>query len=225
MERNDMDKGATIKTWLQILREALIIVLVVVAVSFPEKTAAHFYKLGFNMVKTPWGDVDVARAAGGVEAARVNVSDSAAALRALSAELPQGVRERVDAVSSGLESANVQLQVPDQILTTAVRTQADVSGNAAPRQGWIYLGHVDDSKETWAPAPTIVTNPSPQFKVGEMVTVSDDVYIRAESDSAQRNQAPVIGVVRRGQQVKVLESSYTHALRGGWFMWLRVVAD
>jgi hypothetical protein len=176
-------------------------------------------------LKTPFGDVDLATmqaAAGGVEAAQRSVSDASAALKTLSASVPPAARDQINSVASGLDSTAIELQVPDRILSSAVRAQPDAQPPTHAREGWIYLGHVDESKTNWSPSSTIVQRPSPSFNVGDVVTIADDVYVRADSSSSQRNQAAVIGVVRAGETIRVLEVGYTHALRGGWFVWLRV---
>jgi hypothetical protein len=223
---NDVSRGATVKTWLEVFRESLVILVVLIVAIFPKTTAVHLHDLGFTTLRTPVGDVDLAQVAGGVRDARLNVSDSVAALDEISKNLPPSpIKERVDLVVSDLKSTADHLQGPDQILATAVRRQAEASQNPTAREGWIYLGHVDESKKDWTPVPTAVKNASPQFKPGDVVAVSDDLYLRADSSTTQRNQAPVIGVVRSGQQVHVLDIGYTHSLRGGWFIWLKVTVD
>ena len=180
---------------------------------------------GIEKVKTPFADSDLKRVrdvAGGVDAARNTTAEAAATLKELITQgLPADAREKLANVAKELENASSELQRPDQLLTNAVAAQQKAPGGDAKPEGWIYLGHVDETKSTWDPKPRTVQT-RPLLKPGEVITVTDDVYVRADSASPRRNQAPVVGVVRAGQDVTVMDVSYTHAARGGWFLWVRV---
>jgi hypothetical protein len=217
--------GVNIKVWLEVVRESLIIGAILIVVVFPNWTASRLAGFGLKTLKTPFGDVDLAMmqaAAGNVESAHRGVSDAAAALQTISASLPQATRDQISAVAAGLDSTAAQLQVPDRILATAVRAQPDTQASTRAREGWIYLGHVDEAKTSWSPSPTIVHLASPAVQIGDVVPITDDVYIRADSSTSQRNQAAIIGVVHVGERVRITDVAYTHALRGGWFVWWRI---
>jgi hypothetical protein len=223
------DAGSRIRTWLDVTRQVLLIGAVIVAVTRPQATGNYFKKLGFTTLKTPVGDVDltsVQAAAGGVDSARRAVTDAADALTTLSSGLPAVARDRVTSVASGLNEAATQLQLPNQVLGSALRDQADDPGAAHARVGWIYCGQVDESKQVWVPQgrSNLVQTPT-AVKVGEVVTLTDDVYIRNDSGTAQKSAGAVVGVARPGNKAHVLSVDYSPALSGGSFLWLRVSID
>jgi hypothetical protein len=209
---------ARLKSGLETFREALIISVVLCALIVPKQAASYLYHRGFNKLDTPLGEIDLGRlqaAGAGVEAAQRDVPDAAAALRALSGNLPPATRAEIAEVAAHLDTTATQLKVPGKLLDAAVQTERDVQPtNGGSREGWIYVGHVDESKAAWSPNPTIVQTPTPSFSNGEILTITDDVYIRGDSSTPQRNQAPVVGVIRAGEKVRVMDVSYTHALRG-----------
>ena len=91
--------------------------------------------------------------------------------------------------------------------------------------GGVKRNHVDEPRQRWVANPTVVRRPAPDFKGGDAVQIDDDVYLRADSATAQRNEAPTIGVIRAGESVVVEDVAYTHSLRGGWFLWLKIKAQ
>lgn len=150
------------------------------AVRYIRSVENEFYNLGYDTLKTPLGDVDLKRmqeAGAGVKAAQRDVPDAAAALKELAPKLPQSARDEVEKIASSLDSSAAELAVPAKLLDTAAQPQQANQQAQGSREGWIYVGHVDESKQNWSPNPTIVRTPSPQFKRGDVLTITDDVYI------------------------------------------------
>ena len=223
--------GDLLKTWLDLLRQAVILVLIFLTLLFPKGAGEYVAKfasqLGVDTVKTPLGDINVAKlreVAGGVDTARTRTIENADALRAVSAGAPPEVRKKIEAIASELETTSAALKRPDELLVSAVQAEQKKGDSSQGLTGWVYLGHVTEAKTEWDPQPRSVRAPSPAFKPGETLTVSDDLYVRGDSQSGQRNQAPVLGVVRAGQTVQVLDLQHVHSVRGGWFVWVKVAA-
>jgi hypothetical protein len=157
------------------------------------------------------------------------VADASAALKSLAPELPSAARAQIDSVTSSLESSVAQLQTPKRVLSAAQMPTGATNSTpsvGSPITGWIFVGHVDATKAAWSQQPTTVANPTPVFQAGDVLAINDDVYVRADtSGGGPHNQAPVVGVIRAGGKVRVVATpEYAHALRGGWFLWLKVTA-
>ena len=107
---------------------------------------------------------------------------------------------------------------PGESLIEAVRRES------LEETGWIYVGKISEDKSSWLPgSPTTITKTELPIEAGQVVTVRDDVYLRADGASNARASAPVQSVVKVGQRVEVLEVEFSHARSGGWFVWLKVV--
>jgi hypothetical protein len=222
------DKWKKAKTILEVCREFILVMGVLFVVSFPDLAKAWLRHMGFDKVTTPIGEMDLAakvQAAGQVQSAKREVSDAAAAVDALTSTAHPADRARLQDLSTKLSTTATQLDVSERVLGAAAKAAA---GAAAPgaqsRQGWMYVGHVNEAKSAWQDRPTIVQAATPDFKSGDAVTITDDVYLRGDTGGVQHNLAVVVGVLRPGEQVTVLDVDYTHALSGGWFLWLKVKA-
>lgn len=175
------DLVSRLKTGVEIVREALIVCLIIVVVAFPKITASVLSRYGFDTVKTPIGDVSLAKilgAGGGVETAQRSVSDAASALNNLKTSLPASAQVQLDDVVKHLDSTVGTLTASGQLLTTAAKAKADTQTSEQQRQGWIYLGQVNDSNNRWIARPPIVTN-TPPLKAGDTMTIAADVYVGA----------------------------------------------
>jgi hypothetical protein len=222
------DKWKKAKTILEVCREFIVVMAVIFVVLFPELAKAWMRHMGFDKVTTPFGEIDTAakvQAAGQVQSAKREISDAAAAVNGLIATAPEADRARLQDVSTKLSMTASQLDAPVRVLGAAVKAAAS-SGDpvAQSREGWVYVGHVDETKGAWQDRPTIVQAATPTFKAGDALTITDDVFLRADSNGGQRGLAAVVGVLRTGEPAAVLDVGYTHALSGGWFLWLKVRA-
>jgi hypothetical protein len=222
------DKWKKAKTILEVCREFLVVMGVVFVVFFPELAKAWLRHMGFDKVTTPIGEIDLAakvQAAGQVQSAKREVSDAAAAVDALISTAPLAERARLQDLSTKLSITANQLAAPERVLGAAAKAAASAGEPVAQgREGWMYVGHVDEAKSAWRDRPANVQAPTPAFKAGDAVTITDDVFLRADTNGVQRNLAAVIGVLRTGEQATVLDVGYAHALSGGWFLWLKVRA-
>jgi hypothetical protein len=217
-----------IKTWLEVIQKLTLILVVVSFLAFPALWTGQLAKMGITQLKTPFADIPIptqqAQAvAGQAQSVTRTVSDAVEALKTLSATLPASAQQKVSDVASVLETSAAPLRTSEKTLTdTLARAEQAAPQTTQRAEGWIYLGHVDESKTAWTAQPLSVQTSTPTFKAGDVVTITDDTYVRADSDTKQRNQAPVVGVVHVGEKVRVSDVAYTRALRGGYFLWLRI---
>jgi hypothetical protein len=224
--------GNTIKVWLEVIREALVIAVVVLVIIFRQQVFSFLQANGVTTLKTPIADFalgQVQQAGGSLDSAQRTIGDASAALKTIaSTPLPPATRAQLDSVASSLQSSVTQLETPKSVLSQiplAAPTSSTQTSSASVPAGWIFVGHVNDAKTEWSEQSRVVSNPQPSFQSGDVVAINSQGYIRADvSGTEQRNQAPVVGVVRAGQKVRVTEVGYTRALRGGWFLWLRVTS-
>lgn len=216
-----------VKDVVAIVKESVILLVILVVLCFPRQTITALAKLGFGKIETPIGDIDTAeylKAAAAVEAARSGVTDAAAAVQAVLGTVEGTARTQLTEVADGLRTTAASLNQPEQVLATAAKKQP-LAGAEPTLEGWMFVGHADEAKRAWAPASEIVSAPTPLFEPGQTVRVTKDVYLRGSSRTGDRNAGPVVGVVHAGEDVRVLEVGYTHALRGGWFVWVRAARN
>jgi hypothetical protein len=228
------DKWKKAKTILEVCREFIIIMAVLFVVLFPNLAKAWMRHMGFDTVTTPIGEINLAakvQAAGQVQSAKREVSDAAAAVDGLIPTASEANRARLQDLSTRLATTAAQLEAPERVLGAAAKAavaKAAAASDGEPvvqsREGWMYVGHVDEAKSAWQAPPTIVQAATPAFKAGDAVTITDDVFLRADANGGQRGLAAVVGTLRNGDQAIVLDIGYTHALSGGWFLWLKVKA-
>jgi hypothetical protein len=216
-----------IKTWLEVIQKLTLIAVVLSFVVFQSWWVNELAKFGVSAIKTPLGDISlqqVQAAAGQAQSVHRTLSDAADALQTLSGTLPPAAQQKVNEVAAALGDTAQQLHTSENALTETV-VRAAQAGPQAPRStgGWIYVGHVDRSRRAWIPQPSSLPDKqTPMFEKGEVVTIANDLYIHPEPVTTQRNQAPVVGVIRAGQKVRVSGWDYTPALRGGDFLWLNI---
>ncbi|MFL5494591.1 MAG: hypothetical protein ACJ8DC_09445 [Gemmatimonadales bacterium] len=137
------------------------------------------------------------------------------------------VRATVRNIGEAAQVSRTELTTADRALKRSLATQqqlvAEISPSAVADSGWIFLGKVSDDKKGWASGlPQTVTGASPQPSAGNKLTVRDDVYLRADGPPAARASAPILGVAKVGDNVEVVDTDYSHARGGGWFLWAKV---
>lgn len=89
--------------------------------------------------------------------------------------------------------------------------------------GWIFLGKVSEDKKQWLQANTILANENkmPYMLEGKSVKIVDDVYLRQGNEGVASNYTnlPIQKVIKQGQIVTINKIGYTHAINGGNFIW------
>ncbi len=98
-----------------------------------------------------------------------------------------------------------------------------VAPQILPSAGWVFLGRVDKNKTQWQDGGSPTTTAAWPIKPDDVLTVKDDVYIRAVTNDQWHSKAPVTTVSKIGDKLKVVELDYSSAKAGGFFVWAKVV--
>src|SRR5207247_10512357 len=137
------------------------------------------------------------------------------------------VKASIGGIGEQAQGFQKQLLIADKAIKHSLSVHQQIieqiSAAPAPSSGWIYLGKVTEEKNKWAPgSPKTVSAFNPLLASGAPLVITDDVYLRADGPSASRSSAPILGVLKAGQQVQASEVDYSHAKSGGWFIWAKV---
>jgi hypothetical protein len=126
-------------------------------------------------------------------------------------------------VDQSLTKSLVTQQTILQTPTTSAQANAPAANIVSP-QGWVYLGKVDEARQNWVTPPQPkVSSSTPVPQVGQTITLTDDLYLRADKGSSQTyNQAAITGAVRSGSAAKVLDLQPSRARGGGYFLWAKI---
>ena len=109
----------------------------------------------------------------------------------------------------------------DPAFKEAIANAERIAPQILPSAGWVFLGRVNASKSAWEEGgPSTVIAPWP-IKPNDVLTVKDDVYVRALSDKVH-SAAPVVSVAKVGDRLSVVELDYSSARVGGYFVWAKV---
>ncbi|HEY1901298.1 MAG TPA: hypothetical protein VGG56_02630 [Terracidiphilus sp.] len=147
-------------------------------------------------------------------------------------------KQAADAANS-VEASLTSLGNVDASLTKSLVTQESIlqsasaalpaAAAAAPipvSQGWIYLGKTDSQHKSWITPPQPKTSAqSPALRAGQVITLTDDLYLRADKTPQDQtfNQAAIVGAVRSGSVATISDAQYSPARGGGDFVWAKVV--
>jgi hypothetical protein len=104
----------------------------------------------------------------------------------------------------------------------AILSAERVAPQILPTAGWVFLGRVNNSKSQWVDGASSTTTASWPIAQDSVVTVKDDVYVRAITNDKWHSSAPVATVSKVGDKLKVVELEYSSAKGGGFFVWAKV---
>jgi hypothetical protein len=110
----------------------------------------------------------------------------------------------------------------DQDFKQAILTAERVAPQILPTSGWVFLGRVNEEKSQWAEGGSATTTASWPVKPDDILTVKDDVYVRAITSDKSHSKATVVTVSKVGDKLKVVELDYSQAKIGGFFVWAKV---
>jgi len=110
----------------------------------------------------------------------------------------------------------------DQEFKQAILSAERVAPQILPTAGWVFLGRVNNNKNQWADGAPSTTTAVWPIKPDDVVTVKDDVYVRAITADKWHSSAPVATVSKVGDKLKVVELQYSSAKAGGFFVWAKV---
>ena len=230
--------SAMMKDLVAILRDTVIFLIFMLLLFAPgiineRLTAAGFTKgniAGFEWQAQIKSAAETTKTAGQtIEQATENYDQLIERINELEKQVNDpGVQRELNAINSVAKDSRSELASADQAIKRSLVVQQQLTTQFAPQlleeTGWIYVGKISEDKSSWLPgSPTTITKTELPIEAGQVVTVRDDVYLRADGASNARASAPVQSVVKVGQRVEVLEVEFSHARSGGWFVWLKVV--
>lgn len=213
-----------------LVREIFIVTLFVLLLFWPTAFSALLTRVGISKVPTPFGDIDVKEAGNTVAALNRGLTDTVSRLQEIQATNrdPKGKQELKE-VSDYLQDLQEQAQATDQSLKTNLASQQAALEKTSPQSaqltGWLFLGRVTEDKSRWAKegpkdvAPTL----SAMFTVGQRFTVTAPAYVHDNAPAGGHFGGKLIGVISTGERVEVIAPpEYSHAIAGGFFLWLNV---
>lgn len=168
-------------------------------------------------------------------AAADSLADVKTALTAISSQSNDPkVKAQADAALHKVDGSLSSLQSADQSLTKALVAQENILQTTRPQQqstvivnpqGWVYLGEADANQQHWIVPPQPKVSASLPVPVnGQTITLTDDLYLRADKQPGQTfNQATISGAVRAGSTARIIDIQPSHALNGGVFLWAKII--
>ncbi|HVJ42280.1 MAG TPA: hypothetical protein VM639_12320 [Dongiaceae bacterium] len=220
------ERVASTKEVMAVLREAAILFCLALIIFFPAVTgnilhAANISTFSFGPFSLAENDE--------TKSAAEKVSDTRSTIEALqqqmtglqqqiaAARLPADAafRSKVSDFATTLGQSDANLNALEETLkATLVKQQsviADRTGSdPVADAGWIYLGNCRkgaDGKWTWLDSqPTAIDAvPVAEIRPGTQLRLRGDAYIRRPRDDAALNKNPILGVLRAGTLVTVVE--------------------
>lgn len=137
------------------------------------------------------------------------------------------IKSEVKSIGNVAETSRVALDVAGQTIKRSLAVQqqaiAQIAPSAVADSGWVFLGKVTENKTSWVAGSPQTVNAAPlPVSSGTTLTVRDDIYLHADSSPSTRSSAAILGVVKVGDNVEVIDIDYSHAKGGGWFVWAKV---
>jgi hypothetical protein len=225
-----------------LLREALIIFVIVGILfwsSFFERKARDLgitkFDAGGMTIELAQAQNDTQKAATQVSAVQQQINDLSSQIQNSEQPGKSGGKENLNALLAPLlrktmdanESLTSSLLNQQQLSQKVAQNSGDGSTfKAAPITGWVFLGQVDEAKTAWSGegAQTVSGSVSPRFHKGEIISLTRPTLLYGEAESGHHLEGGVIKALPQGAQLEVLSKNpdYSHAVRGGNFIWLKV---
>jgi hypothetical protein len=222
---------------LAALRETAIVLLIVAFIIFPKALGSRLQALGVGNIEFAGVKIDVASVVKSKAATQFLASqlkrDSVARdtvlayLREIEKAAPAPLRAKLQQATLGLEASQRNAAAVDSSLRRSIAVQDSVLAKVAPSQvaqeGWIFAGRVNEARTEWdGRSGRSITGMPADIQPGHQVVTAGDVYLRDASQPLEHGQAPLLGVVGRGETVEVVTRDSSHARTGGWFLWAKV---
>jgi len=222
------------KDVLVLIREAAIVLFLVLLFLWPSGIRTKLDDLRITSIAgvqlAPLQDANTSAKNAGARLAEVeqNLQETEDVLRRLVPRIPDpGARREIEAVLARIRTSQEDSRAANASLKRSLIGQQNLIQELAPGQieatGWIYLGQMDASKHAWMEgSPKTVQPTPPALRQGQKLYVRDDVYLRAEAPCGARTKAPVIGVVKEGREVEVLQVDHCVASPGNLSVWAKI---
>jgi hypothetical protein len=235
---------ATTQSLFTVLRDVFLVILFVILLCFPSQLNSMLSKAGISQLnggiftwqaQAQQAATQSKTAAQAGAAASDSLSEVKSALDAIASQSkdPAIKKQATDAANqaagsiSSLDSANSSLArsvVTQESMAHSSGPGTESTTSSSASQGWVYVGKADPTHQHWAdiPKPKIATA-SPAVAIGQVVTFTDDIFLRADKEQGQTfNQAAILGAVRAGNRATISQLQYSHARIGGDFVWIKV---
>jgi len=223
--------SALLKDLVSALRDGILVVLVLLLLMFPSTIKERLIEAGFtrgNFAGLEWEGIEQTKKVGqAVSLADDNYKELISRLAELEKQVHDpAVKESINDLAMEARVSQQQLVVADKTIKRSLSTQQAMveARDTAPATegGWLYLGRVNENRDAWSPgSPVTVSATSAELRQGSRLTISDDAYWRADSESGKHASAPILSVAKVGTIVSVDEVDYSHARGGGWFVWVK----
>jgi hypothetical protein len=215
------ERVSTGKELFSLLRDVAITILALLflfsswfrALVMPANGQVNVSLPGFSATYT-------ATAAANVADTKTNISDVASAL----AKNPEVKNNKVvqEAISKLNQSA-ASLQVATNSLKSAGTISPTPQAAVNELNGWAFLGHVNDSGDwTYDQAKQLNGADPTLSKTPQELRVTDQIYVRSDTDSSQHSTGQVVGVLQAGDLIRVEQFDQIHAIAGGHFVWGKI---
>ena len=230
--------GGVVRNLVSALRDSVLFLVFLLLLLTPDTLRnrledAGFTKgaiAGFEWKATIKSTVEQTKTIGQkVEKANEDYKDFIVRLNTLEKKIQDpSLKSTVQGIEKEVEASRQALGQVDQTIRKSLSAQQQlvkkVTPSAVTEAGWIYLGWITEDKKDWANDSRFTTDArSPQLLRGKLLTVTDEVYVHADGPALGRAKAKILGVFDRGDTVKVVNLDYSHARRGGWFLWAEVI--
>jgi len=223
--------SALLKDLVSTLRDGILVVLVLLLLLFPSTIKNRLIEAGFtkgNIAGLEWEGIEQTKKVGqAVSQADDNFQELINRLAELEKQVHDpAVKESISNLAVEARVSQEQLVVADKTIKRSLSAQQAMVETretaAVMESGWLYLGRVNENKDAWSPgSPVTVAATSAKLRQGSKLTISDDAYWRADSESGKHASAPILSVAKVGTIISVDEVDYSHARGGGWFVWVR----
>jgi hypothetical protein len=232
---------------LRLLRDALLGLLVIMLIAFPSLLSKHLTKAGITKIGpegVTWeaqvqaANKETKATAGTVANLTQALTDAHQTVSQLEQQTSDSkisdpkLKAAVTQLSQQITGALDQVQRADSSLKQTVLTQQTLlaqssatpaAADAIPKSGWIFVGQVDQDQRSWVTGSPVNIVPVPYpLKVGQALTIAGENYLHADTDTKQHREGKILAVLRDGTQVHVLKTDLSHAVAGGWFVWVQV---
>jgi hypothetical protein len=218
-----------------LLREAIIVLLFLFLLMFPTSFKNKLVELGFSRVEFMGMDMNLSEQIKETADAGKQVADlqlQASGLKSVidsiqkkstnpeEKKILKSLSNKTETMYSTANKLDGNIKQRMSVQQEALTEQTNIK---APDEGWIYAGKINQEQTTWLLSikPTIAERKI-NYESGEELTITDDVYLRKDEVTTMRANSEVIAVIKAGEKVIFIEKDYSHAVGGGWFMWLKV---
>lgn len=219
---------------LELVKKLAIIIFILLFLFYGGFLRKRLDDLGFTITEVPIKLEDVKKsnekakaAASDVDVLKQKLGDLQSILAALESH-NIGAATEFSPLKTEIASLQAQANSADANLKASLIDQQNLIRKVTPQSvesdGWLYVGQVDESKTKWAGiGEKNISLQTPLFPEGELISLTGNVYLHgAPARGGWHTQGDVTSAVPSGSSVQIIDTDYSHANAGGWFVWLKV---